>query len=192
LRRQQAEIIYQAKEGEQTERTLDCYGVLYLQGQWYAIGYCHLRQAIRMFRLDRILRIALREDFFPRPHNFDTLTYAVQSIAAMPSRWLAEVLLDTTLEQVRWTVPPTFATLEEKENGTLLRAYDDDLDHLARFLVNLGCPFLVQQPPELLDALQQLGEQLVSMVAQAQRDQAHDMCARHEGTAKAINEPQRS
>lgn len=160
-------ITYQAKRGEQTERALDCYGVLSLRGQWYAIGYCHLRRAIRMFRLDRILRVELREEYFARPRNFDVLTYALQAITAIPSRWLAEVLLETTLEQVRWAVPPTFATLEERADGILLRAYDDDLDHLARFLVNLGCPFLVIQPPELLEAMQRLGEKIAALVAQA-------------------------
>lgn len=153
-RGQRTWITYQAKGGEQTERLLDCYGLLYLRGQWYAIGYCHLRQAIRMFRLDRILQVELHEEYFTRPRNFDALAYALQAIAAIPSRWLAEVLLTTTLEQVQWAVPPTFATLEERVDGIVLRAYDDDLDHLARFLVNLGCPFLVIQPPELLEALQ--------------------------------------
>lgn len=170
-RGQRTWITYQAKGGEQTERALDCYGVLYLRGQWYAIGYCHLRQAIRMFRLDRILGVELREEYFARPRNFDMLTYALQSITAIPSRWLAEVLLETTLEQIRWAVPPTFATLEERVDGILLRAYDADLDHLARFLVNLGCPFLVIQPPELLEAMQRLGEKIAAMVAQAQQYQ---------------------
>jgi predicted DNA-binding transcriptional regulator YafY len=166
-RGQRAWITYQAKEGGQTERALDCYGLLYLRRHWYAIGYCHLRQAIRMFRLDRILRVELREEYFTRPHNFDVQTYALQAITTMPSRWLAEVLLETTLEQVRWAVPPTFATLEERTDGILLRAYDDDLEHLARFLVNLGCPFLVIQPPELLEAMQRLGEKIADMVAQS-------------------------
>lgn len=123
-----------------------------------------------MFRLDRILRVEPREDYFVRPHNFDVLVYALQAIAAMPSRWLGEVLLEATLEQVRWAVPPTFATLEERSDGILLRAYDDDLDHLARFLMNLGCPFLMIQPPELLEAMQRLGEKIAAMVTQAQRD----------------------
>jgi hypothetical protein len=55
------------------------------------------------------------------------------SIATMPSRWQASVLLETTLEQVRWAVPSTFATLEERADGILLRAFVDDLDHLTRF-----------------------------------------------------------
>ncbi|GCE30069.1 transcriptional regulator [Dictyobacter alpinus] len=172
-RGQRSRITYQAKDDQQTERVLDCYSVIYLQKHWYAIGYCHLRQDIRLFRLDRIRNVERCEEYFTRPNTFDALAYALQTIAAMPSRWLAEVLLETTLEQISWAVPPTFATLEERSDGILLRAYDDDLDHLARFLVHLGCPFLVMQPPELLEAMQRLGEKITAMVVQAQHYQMH-------------------
>ena len=170
-REQRTWIAYRSKEGEQTERALDCYGLLYLERQWYAIGYCHLRQAVRMFRLDRILRVEPREEYFTRPRDFDLLSYALQAIRAMPSRWLVEVLLRTTLEQVRRAVPLTYAALEERRDGLLLRVYDDDLDRLARLLVSLGCPFVVIQPPELLDAMQRLAEKVAGMVAQAREDQ---------------------
>lgn len=171
-RGQRAWIAYRSKEGVQTERTLDCYGLLHLEGQWYAIGFCHLRQAIRMFRLDRILRVEPREEYFTRPRNFDLLDYALQAIRALPSRWLAEVLLKTTLDQVRRAIPLTYAALEERSDGILLRIYDDDLDRLARFLIHLGCPFVVIQSPELLEALEQLAESITDMVAQTRGEQA--------------------
>lgn len=154
---------YQAREGEASERNFDCYGLLYHDERWYAIGYCHLRQGTRIFRLDRVLALETRQEHFTRPANFDSLTYALRSFAAIPSRWLIEVLLQTNLEQVRPRVPITFATLEETPEGVLLRADDDDLAHAARFLVNLGCPFRVLQPPELVEALRALAEQILNM-----------------------------
>jgi hypothetical protein len=85
----------------------------------------------------------------------------------MPSRWLAEVLLQTTLARIRDAVPATFATLAETPSGILLRAYDDDLAHTARFLVSLGCPFQVLQPPELADELRVLAESILRLAEQA-------------------------
>jgi hypothetical protein len=87
----------------------------------------------------------------------------IQAFAALPSRWLAEVLLQTSLEHIRDAVPATFATLEETPEGILLRAYDDDLQHTARFLVSLGCPFRVVQPPELVEEIRQLARSLLEM-----------------------------
>ncbi len=164
-----AEILYQSKVGEPTARLLDCYGLVYHEARWYAVGYCHLRQALRVFRLDRMQRVTLHEERFTRPAHFDCLAYAVQSFLTMPSRWLIEAVLETTLDQVGRAIPPSFASLEETTEGLLLRAYDDDLEHVARFLVNLGCSFRVVQPPELLDVLQHMAEGLIKMVEQAKK-----------------------
>lgn len=158
---------YRASSGEETARALDPYGVVYHDGRWYAVGYCHLRQAVRVFRLDRVLRVEPREESFTRPDAFDPLDFALRAFAAMPDTWLVEVLLQTELEAARWSVPPTFATLDETADGVLLRAYDRDLDHTARFLIGLDCALHVRQPPELLPALRHAAEQIAERVAQA-------------------------
>ncbi len=154
---------YQARPGQERERAFDCYGLVYHSGRWYAVGYCHLRQDTRIFRLDRIRGLEVREERFTPPANFDCLTYTIQAFAAIPSRWLAEVLLQASLEQIREAVPATFATLEETPTGILLRAYDDDLQHTARFLVSLGCPFRVLRPPELVEELRVLARTILDM-----------------------------
>jgi predicted DNA-binding transcriptional regulator YafY len=48
-----------------SERVFDPYGVVYHEGFWYTIGYCHLRQDQRLFRLDRILHIEVTSETFP-------------------------------------------------------------------------------------------------------------------------------
>ena len=151
---------YHGRGSDSTERALDPYGLVYHNGRWYAVGYCHLRQAVRVFRVDRVLLAEPRTERFERPTDFDALTYAIQSFAAIPDRWLVEVVLDTSLERVRWSVPPTFATLEESTGGVVLRAYEHDLDHAARFLAGLGCPLRVRRPSELLAALRRLANLL--------------------------------
>jgi predicted DNA-binding transcriptional regulator YafY len=159
---------YQARPGEEREREFDCYGLVYHSGRWYAVGYCHLRQDTRIFRLDRIRSLEVREERFTPPANFDCLAYTIQAFADIPSRWLVEVLLQTSLEQIREAVPATFATLEETPAGLLLRAYDDELQHTARFLVSLGCSFRVLQPLELLEELRVLAKTLLDMATSGQ------------------------
>jgi len=154
---------YQSKPGTEHERLFDCYGLVYHSERWYAVGYCHLRQDTRVFRLDRIHALEMRDEHFTPPANFDCLTYIIQAFAAIPSRWHATVLLQTNLEQIRDAVPATFATLEETTEGVRLQAYDDDLQHMARFLVGLGCPFHVIQPPELVEELHTLARTLLTM-----------------------------
>ncbi len=52
------------------ERRFDPYGVFYQSGAWYALGRCHLRGEIRMFRLSRIRKLELRNASFTRPGSF--------------------------------------------------------------------------------------------------------------------------
>jgi predicted DNA-binding transcriptional regulator YafY len=163
---------YQAQSEEEHERTFDCYGLVYHHRRWYAVGYCHLRQDTRIFRLDRIQALEVREEHFTPPATFDCLAYMIQTFAAIPSRWLAEVLLQTNLEHLQEAVPATFATLEETPAGILLRAYDDDLRHTARFLVSLGCPFRIVRPPELVEEIRALATALLAMTNPKQSEPA--------------------
>ncbi|REJ05536.1 WYL domain-containing protein [Microbacterium bovistercoris] len=45
---------YQAPDASPTVRTVDPVQVLITDGQWYLQGWCHLRQAMRTFHLDRV------------------------------------------------------------------------------------------------------------------------------------------
>ncbi|MBC7293431.1 MAG: WYL domain-containing protein, partial [Thermoleophilia bacterium] len=42
---------YISAEGDELERTLDPYSLFLIQGRWYVVGFDHLRQAIRTFRV---------------------------------------------------------------------------------------------------------------------------------------------
>ena len=69
------------------QRAFDCYGLLYRKGRWYAAGYCHLRQEVRVFRLDRVLEAELSDERFERPADFDSKDFVVARIAAIPDTW---------------------------------------------------------------------------------------------------------
>ena len=62
---------YRASQAGETERAVDPYGLIFQAGLWYTIGYCHLRQDLRIFRLDRVLSVEPREESFTRPPGFD-------------------------------------------------------------------------------------------------------------------------
>lgn len=51
-------------------RAADPYGLVHYNGAWYLISYCHLRRAIRNFRLDRMTDLKLLEKMFQRPPSF--------------------------------------------------------------------------------------------------------------------------
>ena len=52
------EIDYRTgREDQPKKRRIDPYGMVYWNNKWYTVAFCHLRNEIRSFRVDRILRI---------------------------------------------------------------------------------------------------------------------------------------
>lgn len=149
-------LAYRAFSGEESERSFDPYGLVYRAGRWYAAGYCHLRQGIRVFRLDRVLRAEPREERFERPADFESLGHVERAIASTPGTWTVEALLQTTLEEARRQVPPVLGTLDETLEGVLLRCAVPELGRIAHFLAGLGCSVDVRRPPELRAELRRL------------------------------------
>jgi predicted DNA-binding transcriptional regulator YafY len=154
---------YLSWQSEETERAVDLYGLVYRGGFWYAVGYCHLRTGLRVFRLDRILHAEMRDETYIRPDGFDALGYVMRSLVNVPATWPIEVLLETTLEEARQRVPPVIATLEQAPDGVLMQCSVGNLEWITHFLVGLDCSFVVRHPPELRDELRKLADKIVQM-----------------------------
>lgn len=138
-----------------TERHVNPYGVVQRGGRWYVTGYCHLRQALRVFRLDRVAEVSLLEATFEPPEDFDAAAYVNQSVALIPMAHSAEVLLRTDLETARRELYPNFVTLEAAPEGVIMRCTTDNLRWLARVIAGLGFAWEVRGPPELEGALRE-------------------------------------
>lgn len=66
------EVRYQGRaSAEPVERRLDPYHLTNVNGEWYLFAYCHKREAVRVFRPDRIARIDETGERFERPDDFD-------------------------------------------------------------------------------------------------------------------------
>jgi predicted DNA-binding transcriptional regulator YafY len=161
-------IRYQGGE-DQTERAIDPYGVVHHRGRWYIVGWCHLRDDVRMFRLDRVLGLRLLDDAFARPIDFDCAAYVLESLARLPFGWPIEVFLEISLDEARRRVAPDLGTLEETTGGVLFRTQADALDWMARLLVEIDCPFRIEHPPELRAAVRSLARQISRQARRAPR-----------------------
>ena len=153
---------YRSARSDVTERVFDPHGVVYHAGLWYTIGYCHLRQGQRLFRLDRIQQVEVTSETFSSPVNFDALKAVQRALATVPRVWQIEVWLETTLKEVQRQTRFPKAMFEEVDNGVILRVDVEDLPWMARLLASLGIPFIVHRPLELRDVLRQYARTLAS------------------------------
>lgn len=77
-------------------RVLDPYGIVHWKGIWYAIGFCRLRQEIRSFRVDRIVRLEAADTRFERPAAFSARDFLLHSL--LPDSLEAETLVIVRLQ----------------------------------------------------------------------------------------------
>ncbi|HET9913028.1 MAG TPA: YafY family protein [Anaerolineales bacterium] len=160
---QQVKLCYRSASGEESERDFDPYGIVFNEGYWYTSGYCHLRQDLRTFRLDRIVTLEQSETSFERPENFDVLEHVLSSLVSLPGTEQVEVVMKTTLELARQVTSPDIGTLEETEQGVIFRRAANHLEWVAFFLMCLDFPVVVLQPTALRETLQHMAAKAMQM-----------------------------
>lgn len=82
--RKRVTMKYQAAAtGMLSTRDLDPYALVYREGAWLAVGWCHLRKEVRSFRVDRMHEAVQapkpKSPDFERPANFDVKAFAQRS-----------------------------------------------------------------------------------------------------------------
>ena len=100
---------YQAPDAPATTRTVDPVTVRIADGQWYLQGWCHMREAMRTFHLERVSDITITDIAVGRhgddvPELFASTTGDTEAIIRFPSQLaplLGEILRDAELQTVR-------------------------------------------------------------------------------------------
>jgi len=162
--KQQIQLTYLSRDGDKTVRDFDPYGIVFHEGFWYTAGYCHLRRDLRTFRLDRITALEPGQMTFDRPETFDVLGQVLSALYARPEAEQVEVLLKTSWEHARQAITPELGTLEQSEEGVILRRAALHLDWVAFFLMGLDFPVLVRQPEALRETLRHMAARARQMV----------------------------
>lgn len=150
LTRQRCWIRYGRPDGDETAREVDPYGVGSLYGRWYLLGWCHLRNDRRTFRIDRIRRMDVLPQTFMPPENTDVIADIEASLALSWNRWRITIELDATMDEARAFVPRQYAVLEPMDdNRTRLIASTNTLDWFSWRLASLPFAMTIVEPEEL-------------------------------------------
>jgi predicted DNA-binding transcriptional regulator YafY len=167
--RKQVWMRYRSDSGQETERAVDPYAVVRGDAFWYTFGYCHLRQARRLFRLDRVISVEVLDRAFDLPSGFDTPEGVLEALADMrEDSWSVDVLLETTIGEARGQLPKMGVSLEETPEGVIMRSSTSDLAWMSRVLAGLSFPFVVRRPSELREALQRLAAEIVALAGRTE------------------------
>ena len=130
----------------QSTREADPYGLVHFLNAWHVIAYCHLRQGLRNFRLDRIDDLVLLPKTFQRPANFKM----GESKADQQRSVLIRALFDK--EVARWVreYRSYYMTCEEETpDGLLVTLKPHQESEVLQWLLSWGSHVRVLEPEPL-------------------------------------------
>lgn len=74
-------IVYDKSGDKQlNDRLVDPYRIIYWNNKWYLIGFCHLRNEMRSFRVDRIKSLVPTDNKFGQPENFSASHFFMKNL----------------------------------------------------------------------------------------------------------------
>jgi predicted DNA-binding transcriptional regulator YafY len=163
-RQRQLRIRYYAKTREAwTDRIVEPYVIVFRGGAWYLIAYCHLRQEVKIFRVDRIERAALLAAPSEIPRNFSAEAF-------LSGSWFIEqgepvrVRLQFAPEAARWVrvakYHPNQQITEQDDGSLLFEVTVRGQREITRWILGYGSQVEVLAPPQLRDAVRGEAERM--------------------------------
>ncbi len=137
--------------GELTKRTVDPHGLVHFNGAWMLAAYCHLREAMRMFKLERVRRITVLPETFTRQAGFSLHEYHAPTPEAT-----VDLLFDNEVAQ--WVRErPVFhgSVYEDTLEGLRVTLSVRRPDETLSWILSWGAKVRVLSPESLRDRLRE-------------------------------------
>lgn len=136
------------------EREVDPFQLRYYQGAWYLVGYCHLRQALRIFALDRIWALQATATSYTIPDDFNPDEFFHDTFQLYSGSETYQVRIWFSAEQARWIKEkqwhPTQETEENPDGSLILSMRTSGLHQVKRWVLSFGSHAKVLDPLELV------------------------------------------
>jgi predicted DNA-binding transcriptional regulator YafY len=163
---------YTASSNSTSGRKLDPYLLhIYRGTNPYVIGFCHKRQEIRWFRVDRIRQLEILSESFVQDPTFDAkdhlemiFQHEVGSVPVHVVIWF-DGRTAPYIRERRWH--PTQELQEHPDGSVTLCMTVRGLNDLKRWVLGYGQGAIVKQPPELVQLVKQDAEGLLRHYYQA-------------------------
>jgi len=159
-------IVYRGgSQGTASPRLLDPYALVHRWGWWYAIGYCHRRQAVRTFRVDRMSKLTLLEVPFDPPEGFDIRAYLDRE-PQIQARVFAQLRFAPDGARIAHENRTYWESLEETSDGAVTVTFPaPSLEWAASTALAYGPLVEVLGPPELVALVRRWAEAVVAQTS---------------------------
>jgi predicted DNA-binding transcriptional regulator YafY len=158
---QQVKLRYHSFSRVETDRLVDPYALSFRWGNWYLVGFCHLRSETRTFRIDRIKHLDPLKSTFIMPKDFNAKAYLEDSM-----RWQNNFRVLVRIE-------PEAAPEMRERGGEWMQVSDNpdgsvnvqfDVDNLSwatGWVLSWGRLAKALEPPELVSQVKGAAQELL-------------------------------
>ena len=163
LKKKSLEIEYESLETKVTTRQLDPYSLIFRRHAWYLIEFCHLREQIRIFRLNRIKKVSLLDKSFEIDPDFSLSNFFEESWEIYQGE---PVIVKIRFKGVGAKVigsgqhHPSEKISELKDGSSLYEVKVCGIEEISRWILGFGENAEVLEPKELRDKMKTTIENL--------------------------------
>lgn len=148
--------------GELTERTVDPHGLVHFNGAWMLSAYCHLRKALRIFKLERVQQITVLPETFTRQAGF-----SLHEHHAPTPKATVDLLFDSEVAQWVRERPVFYGSVyEDTPEGLRVTLSVRHPDETLFWILSWGAKVRVLSPESLRERLR---EELEAMRLELQK-----------------------
>jgi predicted DNA-binding transcriptional regulator YafY len=165
--RQQIWLAYRSFRQERTERTVDPYALALQWGHWYLIGYCHLREDMRTFRVDRVEEVVATGEQSEVPRDFSAREYLQRMAVERPTAYHRVVVhFEPEVAHLVRERRETWQDLAEHQDGSVTLSFDSsDLAWPRRWVLSWQDSATVLGPAELVRMVREAAEAISARYA---------------------------
>ncbi|GIH80762.1 helix-turn-helix transcriptional regulator [Planobispora longispora] len=160
--RRRVVVAYRSESGNQWKTEVDPWAVVVRHGRWYLLCHCHRADAVRTYRVDRVLQVQQSTHTFEPPDDLDPVA-ALEENLGTGWEFATRVVFDAPPAEVAPWIRPPMGRLEPSRDGcVLVGSTSNPTMYAQEWLSNVPFPFRVEGGPELRAALASLASRLAA------------------------------
>ena len=150
--------------GKITHRVIEPLGLIFYSKQWHIIAWCRMREAMRMFRIDRVRHWEVLDEIYTGHQEFSLSVYietelSLENLTPVEFRCQKWVLSHALHE-----IPCYIETQTDlPDNFCLVKGKAFSLHWLANWVIGLGTCVEAVRPEELKNLIKEKAQEIVQI-----------------------------
>lgn len=139
-------------KNEIRENTIDPYNLIYKDGEWFIICYCHENNKVEALRLSKIYEFKIVNFIFIKPRDFSLNKYLKEQWAVFSGeKILVKIRFNSSvskfIKEIKWS--PNQTIEDERDGRVILSLFLDDIGDIKSWILGFGGEAEVLEPGSL-------------------------------------------